>query len=257
MSPRRKPPYNTDMIPDWQLPPGVDRGLHDYMRSGDMVAGYDAMMTASPLAAFDVRFCAKWFDTPGRLIDLGCGTGRLAKAFVPRGFGYVGVDLSDEMLKAAEEQNLTPPAPLPWEGRGEKDRSPISLPFLPREGGPGGLGSSSFLRANLVELTAHVSGPFDYAACLFSTLGMVRGHENRLKVLRNAAAVLKPGGRLVLHVHNRYFRGLGLKGWRSGDVTMPQAYGGAPLTLHHFGRGEAVRMLTDAGFRVLEVLPVG
>jgi hypothetical protein len=62
---------------------------------------------------------------------------------------------------------------------------------------------------------------------------------------------------LVLHVHNRYFRGLGLKGWRSGDVTMPQAYGGAPLTLHHFGRGEAVRMLTDAGFRVLEVLPVG
>ncbi len=86
---------------------------------------------------------------------------------------------------------------------------------------------------------------------------MVRGHENRMKVLRNAAAVLRPGGRLVLHVHNRYFRGLGLKGWRSGDVTMPQAYGGAPLTLHHFSRGEAVRMLGEAGFRVLEVRPVG
>lgn len=213
------------MIPDWQLPPGVDRGLHDYMRSGDMVAGYDAMMAASPLAAFDVRFCARWFDKPGRLIDLGCGTGRLAKAFVPRGFGYVGVDLSDEMLKAAIADSM-------W-------------------------GDILFIKENLVELTDNVSGPFEYAACLFSTLGMVRGHDHRLKVLRNAAAVLRPGGRLVLHVHNRYFRGLGPKGWRSGDVTMPQAYGGAPLTLHHFGRGEAVRVLADAGFRVLEVLPVG
>jgi SAM-dependent methyltransferase len=210
------------------------------MRSGDMVAGYDAMMAASPLAAFDVRFCAKWFDKPGSLIDLGCGTGRLAKAFVPRGFGYVGVDLSDEMLKAAESVFAATP------GSGE------SLAAL------GGRGEEPrFLRVNLVELTAHVSGPFDYAACLFSTLGMVRGHENRRKVLRNAAAVLRPGGRLVVHVHNRYFRGLGLKGWRSGDVTMPQAYGGAPLTLHHFSRGEAVRMLGEAGFRILEVRPVG
>jgi SAM-dependent methyltransferase len=246
------------MIPDWQLPPGVDRGLHDYMRSGDMVAGYDAMMAASPLAAFDVRFCARWFDKPGSLIDLGCGTGRLAKAFVPRGFGYVGVDLSDEMLRVAQD-TLTPQPPLPSPGEGEKDSHtlpPLSSAAEQRVGeGPGV--RAVFVRVNLVELTAHVSGPFDYAACLFSTLGMVRGHENRLKVLRNAVAVLKPGGRLVLHVHNRYFRGLGLKGWRSGDVTMPQAYGGAPLTLHHFGRGEAVRMLSDAGFRVLEVLPVG
>jgi SAM-dependent methyltransferase len=221
------------MIPDWQLPPGVDRGLHDYMCSGEMVGGYDAMMAASPLATFDVRFCAKWFDQPGSLIDLGCGTGRLARAFVPHRFEYVGVDLSEDMLKLAGSLSSTPAG----EGLGMR--------------GP------EFIKANLVELTQHVFGPFDYAACLFSTLGMVRGHENRLKVLRNAAAVLKPGGRLVLHVHNRYFRGLGLKGWRNGDVTMPQAYGGAPLTLHHFGRGEVVRMLREAGFRVLEVLPVG
>ncbi len=38
---------------------------------------------------------------------------------------------------------------------------------------------------------------------------------------------------------------------------MPQAYGGAALTLHHFTRRGAVRVLTNAGFRVIEVNPVG
>ena len=32
------------MIPDWQLPEGVDRGLWDYLHAGDMVAGYDEQM---------------------------------------------------------------------------------------------------------------------------------------------------------------------------------------------------------------------
>ena len=31
-------------IPDWQLPPGVDRGLWDYLHAGEMVAGYDEQM---------------------------------------------------------------------------------------------------------------------------------------------------------------------------------------------------------------------
>lgn len=88
-------------IPDWQLPPGVDRGLWDYLHSGEMVAGYDAQMAASPLAAADVRFCEVAFPTPGRLIDLGCGTGRLCRHFARKGYECVGVDLSDEMLAKA------------------------------------------------------------------------------------------------------------------------------------------------------------
>ena len=54
--------------------------------------------------------------------------------------------------------------------------------------------------------------------------------------------VAQPGGRFVLHAHSRFFRGLGWKravaqrlkrlfgSADAGDVTMPQAYGGAPLT---------------------------
>ena len=220
--------------PDWQLPPGVDRGLWDYLHSPDMVRGYDAQLADSPLARADVAFCESVFTTPGRLLDLGCGTGRLCVHFARKGFDCVGVDLSDEMLAKARANAPT----------------------------------AEFVRANLVDLAGLPDRSFDYAACLFSTLGMVRGAENRAAALASAARVLKPGGRFVLHVHNRWFRGLGWKRVAgefvrtllgrpgAGDVTMPQTYGGAPLTLHHFTRREAEGLLAAAGFRVAAVRPV-
>ena len=252
------------MIPDWQLPAGVDRGLWDYLHAGDMVRGYDEQLAASPLARADVAFCEEAFPTPGRLIDLGCGTGRLCLHFAAKGFECVGVDLSEAMLAAArvKVENLTPQPPSLL-GKGESDLAP-----LPASGRGRGRGSCDFSRANLTELTDIPDASFDYAACLFSTLGMVRGAGNRANVLANAFRVLKPGGRFVLHAHHRYFRGLGWRSafrqrWRSfvgrataGDITMPQAYGGAPLTLHHFTASEVVRLLDEAGFEVLEVRSV-
>jgi SAM-dependent methyltransferase len=231
------------MIPDWQLPPGVDRGLCDYLHAAEMVAGYDQAMRESPLAAADVAFCERAFPAPGRLVDLGCGTGRLCRHFAAKGFECVGIDLSEEMLARARENAAASPG--------------IAIPGL------------AFLRANLVDLTELPESSFDYAACLFSTLGMVRGADNRARVVANAFRLLKPGGRFVLHTHNRLFRGLGrrrvlgqhlktlLGRADAGDITMPQAYGGAPLTLHHFTRHEAVRVLEGAGFVVREVLALG
>ena len=211
------------MIPDWQLPAGVDRGLYDYLRSAEMVRGYDAMMAISPLAAVDLEFCVRHFPTPGRLLDLGCGTGRLGRHFGPNGFESVGVDLSEEMLAVAEVQKAS-----------ERER---------------------FAKANLVVLPEEFRD-FEYAACMFSTLGMIHGSENRAAVLSNAHRALRPGGRFVLHVHNRYFHGVGLRGWQSGDIAMSQAYGGPPLTLHHYSLGEALHDVRGAGFVVQEVMPV-
>jgi SAM-dependent methyltransferase len=227
---------------DWQLPAGVDRGLWDYLHSPSVARGYDAALAGSTLFAADEAFAASHFPTPGKLIDLGCGTGRLLLAFARRGYFVLGVDLSDEMLAVAREK-----------------AAGASLPV-------------ALLRANLAELDSVGEATFDYAACLFSTLGMVAGADVRRRVVEHALRVLRPGGRFVLHVHNRWFYALDPAGRRwllqnllaaavgratAGDRTMPVHQGVAGLTLHLFTRGEAVRLLRDVGFRAVAVKAVG
>jgi SAM-dependent methyltransferase len=114
------------------------------------------------------------------------------------------------------------------------------------------------LKANLVELDPLPDASFDYAACLFSTLGMVRGRDPRGRFLKHVRRILKPGGVFVLHAHNAGYRfgRVGRRGPEPGDRTMPQHRGGADLTLHHFTRRELVADLAAAGFRVRELVPV-
>lgn len=217
-------------IPDWQLPLGVDRGLWDYVSSHRVAQEYDAALSGTPLLAIDLAFAERHFPTPGRLIDLGCGTGRLLLHFAPRGHDCLGIDLSDAMLDVLRD-------------KAERAALPIER-----------------LKANLVELDAVPAASFDYAACLFSTLGMIRGAENRKHFLGHVRRILRPAGTFVLHAHNaryRLGRGLGKRGPERGDRTMPQHRGGAELTLHHFSLAELTSELAAAGFRVQSVEPVG
>jgi SAM-dependent methyltransferase len=217
------------MIPDWQLPPGTDRGAWDYLHSQSLAQNYDAALAGSPLLEMDVRFAARHFSRPGRLIDLGCGTGRLLVSFAQRGYWCLGVDLSEAMLEIASRKASQAGVPV------------------------------AAMKANLVELDAIVDNSFDYAACLFSTFGMIRGTDHRRAVLRHVFRILRAKGRFIIHVHHRGFHwgfGLGKRGAEPGDRTMPQHYAGAELTLHHFTKGEILRELEVVGFRVLEVQPV-
>lgn len=229
-----------ESIPDWQLPPGTDRGLWDYMTNPDLAENYDASLAETPLLRVDVEFCEQVFTEPGRLIDLGCGTGRLLIHFARQGFDCTGVDLSEAMLSVARRKVMA-------------EQLSVEL-----------------IRANLVELDAIPTGAFDYAACLFSTLGMLRGRDRRRQFLGHVHRILKPGGRFVVHVHNRGFQlwtqgGVGwtlkqlgrrLVGKEVGDRTMPQKYGGAELTLHHFTRGELLRDLREVGFKLDRGKPI-
>jgi SAM-dependent methyltransferase len=227
---------------DWQLPPGVTRGLWDYLHDRALARNYDAALAGSPLPAADVRFAEEHFLTPGRLIDLGCGTGRLLVPFARRGFWALGIDLSAEMLRVT----------------GEKASAAGVMVHR--------------LQANIVELDGLRDGSFDYAACLFSTLGMVTGAAERRRMISHVYRLLRSGGRFVLHVHNRWFNFWDPQGRRwlvkdllrsargrldAGDRAMPVHQGIVGLSLHQFTRREALRLLHGAGFRVREVRPVG
>src|SRR5947209_14578512 len=98
--------------PDWQFPPGVTRGLWDYLHDPGLARRYDATLAGAPLLEADVRFCEEHFDRPGRLIDLGCGTGRLLVPFPRRGYWVLGVDLSEEMLRVAAEKAAAAGVPV-------------------------------------------------------------------------------------------------------------------------------------------------
>ena len=161
--------------PDWRMPPGVNRGLWDYLHDPAVARNYDAGLSGTPLFDVDLRFVAQHCPCPGRLLDLGCGTGRLLVPFARRGFSVLGVDLSAEMLAVAHEKAASAAVPV----------------YL--------------LQANLAELHGLRDRTFDYAACLFSTLGMVLGRGDAAGVIDHAFRLLRPGGRLVVHVHNRWF----------------------------------------------------
>jgi SAM-dependent methyltransferase len=228
--------------PIWNIPVGISGGLWDYLHDPELARDYESSIQDSPLINFDVDFVRRFFPESGRLVDLGCGTGRLLRVLARQGAWTLGVDLSEEMLRIVGEK-----------ARGE------------------GL-TIHRLKANLVELECLADQSFDQAACLFSTLGMVAGAANRQRVVQHVFRLLRPGGTFVLHVHNRGFnvwtrpgrrwlaKDLARSLWASeqrGDYVMPPHQGLAGLTLHLFTRREVVRLLRSVGFRIREVKAFG
>lgn len=57
----------------------------------------------------NLEYCLKEFGEfqkllpAGKVIDLGCGTGRDASLFVPKGYEYTGVDISSGMIEEAKK----------------------------------------------------------------------------------------------------------------------------------------------------------
>lgn len=230
-----------DRIPDWKLPDGVDRALWEYMHDHSIAWDYDSYFSETQLLHTDRAFLESHFTEPGRLIDLGCGTGRLLVSFALNGFDCTGVDLSAEMLAVAAEK-----------------RTLHDLDFDLKE-------------ANLCEMTAVESGSYDYACCMFSTLGMIVGIEARRRALSEIRRVLKPGGKFGLHLHNRWYNAWNPQGrrWLLSDLwkqwrRLPEAgdkvqarYRGIPnVRLHLYTAREIRRELKSAGFQPIELQPL-
>lgn len=228
-------------IADWQLPQGVDRALWEYAHDESIAWDYDAYFAEHHLLQMDREFLTRHFRVPGRLVDLGCGTGRILVHFADRGFEVVGIDLSRQMLAATAEKQYATGLPI------------------------------SLVRGNLCELSAIRDQVFDYAACMFSTLGMIVGVAARRRALREFHRILRPGGLFGLHLHNRWFNLTDPQGrkwlWRdlrrrlgngedAGDKVMANYRGIPNVRIHLFGMGEIRRELQQAGFQLVEALPL-
>jgi SAM-dependent methyltransferase len=233
--------FSSPHLPHWQLPQGVTRSLWEYAHAEHIAYDYDEYFAFNSLFDFDEAVLARHFTRPGRLVDLGCGTGRLLVPFARRGFPGLAVDLSMHMLSVVGEKAAAESLPI--------DR----------------------LLANMTELDCLADGSADYCICMFSTLGMIRGRDNRARALAHTRRILKPGGKFILHVHNRWnnlfvpqarwwvvtnlvqslFRGDVEPGDKFFD------YRGIPkMFLHVFTRGELTAALQQAGFRIVEFIPL-
>ncbi len=211
------------------------------MQADHIARQYDDYFAANRLFDFDEQVVTRHFSRPGPVIDLGCGTGRVLVGLARRGFPGLGVDLSAAMLRIVTE-------------KARRENLPICG-----------------AQANLVELDCIRSGSFDYAVCLFSTLGMVQGRQHRHRFLAHVRRILKPGGLLVLHVHNFWFNLFDPAGRRWLLRHLPAAllgrtsergdklfhYRGIPqMYLHTFTRGELLQALHAAGFQIRELIPL-
>ena len=89
--------------PHWQLPPGITRGLWDYIHSRPIADDYDAYFAYNRLFQFDEQVVIRALQVrgvgPGSVVaDLGCGTGRILVALGRLGLRGLAVDLSEPML---------------------------------------------------------------------------------------------------------------------------------------------------------------
>jgi ubiquinone/menaquinone biosynthesis C-methylase UbiE len=227
--------------PEWLLPAGVTRGLWDYVQAEHIAWDYDEYHAFNSLFEFDQAVLAEHFRPPGLVVDLGCGSGRALVPLVRSGLTGLAVDLSAEMLAVVGE-------------KAETEGLPIHR-----------------ILANVAELDAVRDHAAEYAMCMYSTLGMIRGRENRQRALGHVRRILKPGGLFVLHVHNVWRNlhdSLGRR-WVAthlarlalgrdqelGDKFFD--YRGIPqMFLHVFTASELRAAIESAGFRVVRWIPL-
>ncbi len=153
-------------------PPSTSR----YVQDRAIAEEYDDFNFNNRLFDFDTALLDRHMPEPGRLIDLGCGTGRHVVHFARRGFEVTGLELSEHMLAIASDK-------------------------IEKEGL-----NAEFIHRDMRDLSDLPEEHYDYAACMFSTLGMVPGSRTRRGVVEQIHRILRPGGKFFVHAHNRWHR---------------------------------------------------
>ncbi|MFJ3667305.1 class I SAM-dependent methyltransferase [Streptomyces sp. NPDC090106] len=129
-------------------------------RDDGLIAVNDASRYFSEPAQWSALDRWAWEQAEGRILDVGCGGGRHAVAWVARGHEVVGVDPSPGAVRITRERGV--------------DAVLGAVPSLP----------------------AHL-GRFDTIALCGDSIGLLGGAEQAAEVLSALAAVARPGARLI------------------------------------------------------------
>jgi SAM-dependent methyltransferase len=121
----------------------------------------------------EARFIASVLRLPprARIVDLGCGIGRISNALASMGHAVVGVDRVASSLRAAADSAMTHDLP------------------------------ASYICADL-RRPCFRDGEFDGAVSWYTSLAYGNGQED-LRILRHAVRALRRGGRLLIDHMNR------------------------------------------------------
>ncbi len=214
--------------------PGLNPSTLAYVHSRTIAEEYDTFNCRNELFDFDTRLLDRFITGGGRLIDLGCGTGRLVLHFLRSGLKVTGLDMSEYMLSIASEK--------------------IAAAGL----------KATFVQRDMRDLADFPDNKYHYATCMFSTLGMVPGRDARTRVAEEVRRILAPDGMFFVHAHNRFHRWYAPDrlGWlitsalcsafgrdEFGDLYMDTYRGIPDMFLHIFSEREMMDMLVKAGFR--------
>ncbi len=183
---------------------------------------------------------ARYAKAEDKVLDLGCGNGRMAEIFEGMGVQYLGVDNSEELIKIARERFKD----KDWVRFEVGDAQSVKLP----------------------------DSEYDLVLSI-AVLHHIPTRELRLQVLGNIFKSLKPGGRLVISTWNLWQMSDGKKrfrywsrlldwpekisrgAWAMGDAFVPWKSNEAGAQsrrryVHSFAKSELSSLLKQSGFEV-------
>ena len=179
----------------------------------------------------ELKFLKNYANRGDRVLDIGCGNGRLSDMFIDNDIDYTGVDFSKSLIEIAKEE------------RGK---------------------NGTFIQADALKLPFK-DNSFDTVFSI-AVIHHIPSKENRVKFVSEANRVLKPGGVFILTAWNtlqwRFLKShtlhslkkvFGLSDLNLGDIIIPFGKDKRQRYIHTLTKRSIRKLLKKNGFSEISV----